>query len=164
LKRLTLVRHAKSSWSDPTLADHQRPLNHRGRHAARLMGKRLARRDSRPDLIVCSHARRALRTARILARRLDYPRRKILVTPQLYECAVQDLLKIVHGLQEKYPHVMLVGHNPQFMGLAQRLGSQITRMPTCCVVSLTFDTGRWASVGCKLLVRVESDYPKRGSE
>jgi phosphohistidine phosphatase len=78
MKTLFLIRHAKSSWDDTTLPDKDRPLNDRGRRDAPKMGERLAKRDVKPDLILSSPAVRALRTAEIIAKKLD-SRRKIVV-------------------------------------------------------------------------------------
>ena len=76
MKTLFLIRHAKSSWDDPALSDKDRPLGDRGRRDAPRMGKRLAKRNVRPDLILSSSARRALTTAEIIAKKLDYKRKE----------------------------------------------------------------------------------------
>src|SRR5437763_1654347 len=83
MKTLFLIRHAKSSWPDPALPDKDRPLGDRGRRDARKMGKRLAKRDVKPDLILSSPARRALKTARIIAKKLDYKRKDIVAADRL---------------------------------------------------------------------------------
>jgi len=163
LRTLYLVRHAKSSWSDPTLADHERPLSARGRRAARKMGRRLARRDLCPDLMLSSPAVRALKTARLLARRLCYARRDIIVDATLYACSSADLLRTVRSLDERFPQVMLIGHNPELTGLAHRFCKQITHMPTCAVARFTFDAVTWTDITRQPPVEVEFDYPKRPS-
>ena len=84
MKTLLLIRHAKSSWDDPALPDKDRPLNDRGRRDAPKMGKRLAKRGVKPDLILSSPALRALRTAEIIAKMLDYQRRDIVLNERLY--------------------------------------------------------------------------------
>ena len=76
MKTLFLIRHAKSSWDDAALPDKERPLNDRGRRDAPKMGERLAKRDVKPDLILSSPAVRALRTAEIIAKKLDYRRKR----------------------------------------------------------------------------------------
>jgi phosphohistidine phosphatase len=164
LKTLFLVRHAKSSWSDPTLADRERPLNARGRHAARDMGRRLAKAGVRPDLILSSPAVRASKTARIIARRLKYPRRHIVTNSTLYASTLADLLHSVQGLNDRFSLVMLVGHNPEIEALAHRFCTRITRMPTCAVARFSFDAGSWANIGSAALLEMQFDYPKRGHE
>jgi phosphohistidine phosphatase len=163
LKTLFLIRHAKSSWSDPALTDHERPLNARGRRAAKKMGRRLGKRDLLPDLIASSPAIRALKTARIMARKMHYPRRHIVVDEGLYACSADELLRAVHRLDDGLDVVMLFGHNPELETLAHRLCSEITRMPTCAYVRLAFDTQSWGDVGRVELLGMEFDYPGRGS-
>src|SRR6266576_332308 len=133
MKTLFLIRHAKSSWDDPALSDKDRPLSDRGRRDAPKMGKRLAKRDVKPDLILSSPARRALTTAEIIAKKLDYKLKHIVVDDRLYAGAVHDLLNVVHKLGDKLERVMLFGHNPELTEFAHRLSSEITRMPTCAV-------------------------------
>lgn len=164
MKTLFLVRHAKSSWSDPTLADRERPLAGRGRRAARKMGRRLAKRKVRPDLMVSSPATRALRTARIMARKLHYPPRQITVNDRLYACTFASLLRTVRTLRNRYRRVMLFGHNPQITDLARHFSGTIQRMPTGAVAGMTFDADAWADVGPDTLQRVEFDCPRKGRE
>jgi phosphohistidine phosphatase len=136
MKTLFLIRHAKSSWDDTALPDKDRPLSDRGRRDAPKMGKRLAKRDVKPDLILSSPARRALKTAKIIAKKLDYKRKNIVVEDRLYSGAVHDLLNVVQKLGDKLERVMLFGHNPELTELAHRLSSEITHMPTCAVAEL----------------------------
>src|SRR5213082_595510 len=96
MKRLFLIRHAKSRWDDPALPDKDRPLGDRGRRDARKMGKRLAKRDVKPDLIPSHQARRAIKTERIIAKQLDYKLQDIVVDDRLHARAVNDLLNVVH--------------------------------------------------------------------
>lgn len=161
MKTLILVRHAKSSWKDRTLPDKERPLNKRGERAARQMGRRLAKRAGRPALIISSPALRALRTARLLARRLDYSRRSIMIETCLYAHPLGDLLRIVQSLNDRYAHVMLIGHNPELTELAEHFCTAIMRMPTCAAASLTFDVASWADVNRQSLARMKFEYPKR---
>ena len=141
--------------------DRERPLTSRGRRAARKMGKRLAGGDERPDLLVSSPARRALKTARILARKLRYSRRRIVVDPALYSHSAQGLLRMVRALDERHACVMLIGHNPQLTALAHVFCSRIAHMPTCAVARLRFDAGSWSKISRSRLLRAALDYPKR---
>ena len=100
MKTLFLIRHAKSSWDDPALSDKDRPLGDRGRRDAPRMGKRLAKRDVKPDLILSSPARRALTTAEIIAKKLDYKRKDIVVDTRLYASTVDGLLNVRRGAME----------------------------------------------------------------
>jgi phosphohistidine phosphatase len=133
MKTLFLVRHAKSSWDDPALADKDRPLGARGKRDATKMGKRLAKREVKPDLILSSPAKRALSTAEIIADKLEYQLENIVVDSRLYSGAADDLFSVIRTLDDKLHGVMLFGHNPELTELAHRLSRQITRLPTCAV-------------------------------
>ena len=164
MKTLFLIRHAKSSRDDPSLADKDRPLNDRGKRDAPRMGKRLAKRDVKPDLILSSPTARALKTAEIIAKELDYKRKNILVDDRLYAVEADELLDVLHELGDKVRCAMLVGHNPEVTELAHRLSSKITHMPTCAVADFTFDAKSWSRIGKDEPVKVAFDYPKRAQE
>lgn len=125
------------------------------------MGKRLAKRDVKIDLIMSSPAIRAIATAEIIANKLDYKLKDIVVDPRLYPGAVDDLLNIIHKLDDKLGRVMLVGHNPALAELAQHLSSEITRLPTCAVAEFAFKAKSWPDVGKATLATVALDYPKK---
>jgi len=161
MKTLFLVRHAKSSRDDPTLPDRERPLNERGLHDAPVMGKRLAGRHAKPDLIMSSPARRALATAHLFADEIGYQHEKILVDERLYASSEENLLAVVRALDKTLEHVMLVGHNPEFTDLAHRLSSGIVDMPTCAVAEFRYDIQSWPQVGEVTPSKVRLDTPKK---
>ncbi len=161
MKTLFLIRHAKSSWDDTSLPDKDRPLNDRGKRDAAKMGERLARFDVKPDLIVSSPARRALTTAEIIAKKVDYKLSNIVMDDRLYAVDADDLLDVIRKLGDKSKRVMLFGHNPELTELAHRLSSKITRMPTCAVAEFTFDAKAWATIGEDKPTKATLDYPKR---
>src|SRR5256714_13995392 len=160
MKTLFLMRHEKSSCDDPAWSDKDRPLSDRGRRDAPKMGKRLAKRDVKPDLILSSPARRALTTAEIIPKKLDYKLKHIVVDDRLYAGAVHDLRNVVHKLGGKLERVMLFGHNPDLTELAHRLSSEITHMPTCAVAEFMFSAKSWSNIGKANLAKVALDYPK----
>lgn len=147
MKTLFLVRHAKSSWDDPALADKDRPLNERGKRDAPKVGERLAKAGAKPDLILSSPAKRALTTAEIIARKLGYKRKNIVVDDRLYAVESEILLDVIHQLDDGAECVMLFGHNPELTKLAHRLSGKICHMPTCAVAELTFDVKLWKRIG-----------------
>ena len=161
MKTLFLIRHAKSSWDNSALPDKDRPLNDRGRRDAPKIGDQLAKRDVKPDLMLSSPAVRALETAEIIAKKLDYKRKKIVIDDRLYAAAADDLLDVVHKLDDKLERVMLFGHNPELTELAHRLSSKITNMPTCAVAEFTFDAKSWSSIGRAKPAKVALGYPKK---
>ena len=97
MKTLFLVRHAKSSREDTRLPDKDRPLNDRGKRDAPKMGKRLAKRDVRPELILSSPAMRALTTAEMIAKKLDYKLKEIVVDDRLYPSDADEMLTSFTG-------------------------------------------------------------------
>jgi phosphohistidine phosphatase len=161
MKTLFLVRHAKSSRDDISLPDKDRPLDDRGKRDAPKMGERLAKRDARPDLILTSPARRARATAEIIARKLDYKLKDIVVDARLYAAAVDDLLEVIYGLDDELERVALFGHNPELTALAHRLSGEITDMPTCAIAEFTFNAKAWSNIGKATLEKVALDYPKK---
>jgi len=161
MKTLFLVRHAKSSWDDTALPDRERPLADRGKRDVDKMGKRLAKRDVKPDLIMSSPAVRALATAESIASRLGCKRKDIVVNDRLYAVEAEDLLDVIRGLGDKLEHVMLVGHNPALIELANDLSSEITQLPTCAIAEFTFDAKSWSDIGKAKPARVALDYPKK---
>lgn len=163
MKTLTLIRHAKSSWDDPQLADVDRPLNSRGQRDAPVMGDRVARRRLAPDLLLSSPARRALTTARVFAQALDYPAEAIRTNDDIYAAPGGVLLNILRSLDGSAHRVFLFGHNPGFTELANLLAREtaIDNVPTCGVVHLTLNIPDWAAIapGCGRVVFF--DYPKK---
>jgi phosphohistidine phosphatase len=147
MKTLFLVRHAKSSKDDPTLPDKKRPLNERGRRDAPKMGERLAKRDVEPDLMLSSPAVRALTTAQLFAEELHYKAKNIVVDDRLYASTADDLLEVIHELDDAHKRVMVFGHNPEMSDLAHRLSAKIGDMPTCAVAEFEFDSKSWTAVG-----------------
>lgn len=162
MKTLILVRHAKSSWDDPALPDHERPLNDRGRRDAPKMGERLAKRGIRPDLILSSSAVRALTTARIIAEKIGYAPDAIVVDRRIYGAQVSSLLYLIQELDDAHAQVMIFGHNPELTELAHRFSEDIEDMPTCAVVELTFDVKRWVDVVDSRPIEARFDTPKKG--
>jgi len=161
MKTLFLVRHAKSSHDDPTLPDQDRPLDDRGRRDAPTIGKRLAKRDVKPDLLLSSPALRALTTARLIAEEIDFKRKDIVVDDRLYASSPDDLLSVIRALDNRLDRVMLFGHNPEFSDLAHRLSSEIVDMPTSAVAEYTFDVKSWSGVGEVEPVKAVLDYPTK---
>lgn len=148
MKILYLMRHAKSSWSFDDLSDEQRPLNDRGRDDAPRMGQALAKRDIKLDLLVSSTAVRALTTAALVAKEIDYNHEQIRVLPGIYEASLDMLLSVIHELPDEADSVLLVGHNPTITDVVNHLApSPLSEdMATAAIASLHFQTEHWADV------------------
>ena len=160
-RTLILVRHAKSSWDSHDLPDTERPLADRGKRDAPMMGKRLAKQQGKPDLILSSPARRALTTAEIIASELGYMTKDIVVDDRLYATDPETLLAVIGGFNDKLKCVMLFGHNPEISELAHRLSTDIALLPTCSVAQFTFESKSWATIGSVKAEKVFLDYPKK---
>ena len=163
MKVLILVRHAKSSWDDPDLADIDRPLNKRGKKDAPEMGQRLLRQGIMPDLMISSPAKRARSTAKKIAKQLGFPKEKIQLAGDIYEAGPENLLRLIRNIQENPGILMLFGHNPGITEFANDLtGIDIHNIPTCGIVSIEFDVDDWQQVESKKGKLVSFDYPKKG--
>lgn len=162
MKQLTIVRHAKSSWKDPGLADHDRPLNKRGERDAPVMGDRLAARGYRPQLVISSSANRALTTAMAIADAVGYPANEIVVDERIYGIGVDRLITLVQEVEDTVDNVMVFGHNPTMTEIIGHLSSvPLDNLPTCGVARLVFGFDTWAGLGDELAVEVDIDYPKK---
>jgi phosphohistidine phosphatase len=119
MRQLLLLRHAKSSWDDPRLSDHARPLNARGRRSASAMADAMRELGLAPDVVLVSSARRTLQTLEALAPIEGSP----LVEPMdaLYLAAWPSLLDVLRGVRETARSVLLIGHNPGLHELALAL-------------------------------------------
>lgn len=164
MKTLTLVRHAKSSWKDSSLADRERPLNKRGEHDAPLMARRVAEAGIRPSLIVSSPAVRAWRTAKAVATEIGYPLEFLQRESDLYLASLQDILDVLVAQDEKFNSMMLVGHNPGLTTFANYLVPGVTNnVPTAGVVSVNIDQDDWNLYEQPVAELVLFDYPKKNA-
>jgi len=160
-KILYLVRHAKSSWKDPWLADRDRPLNKRGRRSAPDMGRRMLVQGHRPDLIVSSPAKRALSTARNIAKELDCDVSDIVSDENLYFSGIGGMRSVLEELDDRYQKVMMVGHNPAMTMLMNILGNtSVANMPTCAIAVIGFDIASWADLYSADGDLLGYDFPK----
>jgi phosphohistidine phosphatase len=159
VRRLWLLRHAKSAWDDPGIPDHDRPLAPRGRAAASRVAEHLDRIAVRPRLVRCSSARRARETLAIILPGLG-DELTIEVDPALYTFSGAQLLEVVLELPPAHPEVMLVGHNPAMEDLASALardGEALLALrekyPTGALAGLELDVDAWADAapGCARL-------------
>ena len=147
MKTLFLVRHAKSSWDNPSLSDFDRPLNKRGKHDAPFMGKLLKSKDIIPDFIVSSSAVRAVTTARHFAEAFEIPKNLIQLEENLYDAEIKDILTVIRGCDDQYNSLMLFGHNPGLTECANYLCQHpIDNIVTAGVYSIGFNVGTWKKV------------------
>lgn len=143
---LYLLRHAKSSWDDPTLADRQRPLAPRGRRDAKLIAKHLRRAGREPELVLCSSAVRTRETLELV--RPAFAGATVTIEDELYGASSDELLARIRLVPDVVSSVMLIGHNPGLQELAQALasaGDELDRLeakfPTAALATLAVPTG-----------------------
>lgn len=160
-KTLYLVRHAKSSWSDPSLSDRERPLNKRGRRTAPDMGSRLAVKGHQPDLIISSPAKRARMTAKTIAKALNYDKSEIVTDESMYFLGVGGMLTMLEGVDDRYQKVMIVGHNPAMTSLLNSLcDASVDNMPTCAVAVIGYNMTSWSALRSSEGDLLDYDFPK----
>ena len=161
MKRLYLVRHAKSSWDSDALSDFDRPLNKRGKRDAPRMGEHLLQvRKVAPDVMVSSPARRARSTARRLAKALGYPEDRIVWHDDIYGGGADAILACIRQATADR-ELMVIGHNPDLTYLARMLsGEPVDNMPTCGVFCVDFEVDAWADVAEGRGKKVFFDAPK----
>ena len=154
VRQLLLLRHAKSSWDDPHLSDHSRPLNARGRDAAAAMRDAVRALDLCPDVVLVSSARRTLQTLEAL---LPFPETPIIEPMDaLYLATAPQMLAVLNNVAETVRSVLLVGHNPGMHDLAQMLTGSArdpsdakhlaARYPTGALAEFTVP-GPWRTLG-----------------
>ncbi|MDQ2067483.1 histidine phosphatase family protein [Xinfangfangia sp. CPCC 101601] len=163
MKRLILTRHAKSSWDDPLMADHDRPLNARGKAAAADLGQWLASRGYVPEEVLCSDALRTRNTFSGVAPAL--PGAPVLeLKPSLYHAGPDVMMAVLR--QAKADCVMMIGHNPGIAEFAHRLVSKtpispdFRRYPTGATLVVEFGIEDWAEVGFGQAVTLDFVVPR----
>ena len=145
MKKLYILRHAKSSWDQSELADFDRALNHRGLVAAPFMGELIARKEYLPDLIISSPAKRARQTA-VIVKESSGANAELKFDERIYEASPQALRQIVSELEEETNSVMLVGHNPGIEGFIRFLTGSQEPMPTAAFASITLNIDKWSDL------------------
>jgi phosphohistidine phosphatase len=143
MKKLLLLRHAKSSWDDVSLPDFDRPLNERGQRAAPLVGKFMREKKIRPDLVICSPAKRTRETIALVlkAAGIEPPLR---YDERIYEASVGQLVEVVSQIEDDKTEVMLVGHNPGFENLLERFTGETVRIPTATLARIALNAEKWS--------------------
>ena len=162
MKRVFLIRHAKSSWSNPGLSDFDRPLNNRGYSDAPMMAKKLAEKIGDIDLIVSSTALRAKETAeRIVADNgIDY--KELEFSDRLYHASPDRILNLIADTSERYNSIAIVGHNPGLTELANNCSNvTIDNLPTTGIFAVEFSIETWDEILNSTGSLLFFDYPKR---
>lgn len=147
MKKLYLVRHAKSSWKDTSLHDKDRPLKTKGINDAYKIAERIASRNVYPELILSSSATRAWHTARIMSDVLQYPINRIRVKDTLYECNKNSIFNELSLTTTDIESVMLIGHDPSLTNFANFfLPKPKEKIPTSSILHFEFDCDEWSEL------------------
>lgn len=149
MKTLFIMRHAKSSWTELSLADIDRPLNERGLRAAPFMGELMAREGFAPTIILSSPAVRAKQTALLVKQAGDLDA-EIRFEHRIYEASPNGLRQVVSEINDDYASAMLVGHNPGIEGFIRHLTGTLEPMPTAALAVIELDIDNWSAedAGC----------------
>jgi phosphohistidine phosphatase len=152
MKRLYLLRHAKSSWKDDSLPDHDRPLAGRGRRAAKAIARHLRQQGIEPELVLCSSARRARETLDRVEPALG--KSTVRIEDGLYAASASMLLDRLRSVADTVESVMLIGHNPGLQDLALGLARPsphaddlATKYPTAALATLELSASTWRELG-----------------
>ncbi|MCP4357587.1 MAG: histidine phosphatase family protein [Chloroflexi bacterium] len=145
MKTLLIMRHAKSSWSNSCLSDHERPLNGRGKRDAPRMGHLLKNEEMVPDLIISSTAERALTTAEMTALACDFAG-EMQITHRFYHAGPATYLELLSGVADQFEQVMVVGHNPGMAELVAYLTGYKTRFTTANIAHVELPINSWADL------------------
>ncbi|MBC8312773.1 MAG: histidine phosphatase family protein [Candidatus Cloacimonetes bacterium] len=147
MKKLYVIRHAKSSWADISLSDFERPLKKRGKKDAPLIGKILNEEEEKPDLILSSSANRAISTAKKIAKELKIDKEKIVKMNKLYAADLDDIIDILSELSNEINVVYIFGHNPELFYLVLFLCDRvIEKLPTCAVAAINLQIEDWGKI------------------
>lgn len=147
MKTVYLIRHGKAADRELNGPDVERTLTERGIEDSSAIGRRLRKEGVKPSIIVSSPAPRALQTARIVAKQLNFKKKSIITNDDMYEQEDNVLLNILHELNDEHETVILVGHNPSFADFAHFLVSGFAKeIPTCGVVGIRCNVATWKEV------------------
>jgi len=156
---LLLVRHAKSSWSNTSLTDFDRPLNKRGVSNAPLMGQRIREYGLHLDAIITSTAKRAQETSKLIAKEMAYEIEDIDLESDLYHASREVFINILSKQQNR--NIAMVGHNPGIQDFSYWLSSEPTvNFPTCGVIHISFSLDNWTEISKNSGKAMRFEYPK----
>jgi phosphohistidine phosphatase len=161
MKKVLIIRHAKSSWATIGQRDFDRPLNERGLHDAPEMARRLIRKNVWIDAFISSEANRALTTTKRMMKEMKMSDDQLIVQPELYHAPPSVILSSIQKADEHYKTIAVVCHNPGITEFANMIqGLSIDNVPTCGILALQADVKEWKEISIKNLRYDFFDYPK----
>lgn len=158
MKTLILLRHAKSSWKNPSFSDYERPLNQRGKNDAQLIAKILNKKQIKIDLIISSGAKRAIDTAIFFAKELNLETK---VLDDLYLASSKNIIKIIYNIDDETNSVIIVAHNPGLTDLVNEISNYpLENLPTSGLIAFSID-GKWKDFGRQNCNFLFFEFPKK---
>lgn len=149
MRTLLLMRHAKSSWSDPELTDHQRPLNRRGRRAAKRMGHLLVDEDLVPALILCSTSRRTRETVDLM--QVGFPHVcQVEFTDELFHASPEQIVSEITEVDDEVSRLLVVTHNPGLEELIGDWSGDDLHIPTGAIAEYELPILTWSHVSARM--------------
>ncbi|MBU1642234.1 histidine phosphatase family protein [bacterium] len=142
MKTLMILRHAKSSWKEEHLSDHDRPLNKRGRRDAPKMGELIGKKGLQPQLIICSGAKRARETVELVTSAFGY-KGELRFSEELYAAASAAYISVLKELDDRYERVMVVGHNPGLEEMLEGFTKEEQTLPTAALAQVALPIQKW---------------------
>jgi phosphohistidine phosphatase len=162
MKRLYVIRHAKSRKDIPGITDKERPLSSKGARAAHTIGRRLKKQGVAIAAFYASPAKRALDTARLIAKEIGFPRKDIKIISSLYASNIPRLIKVIKDVDDIVYSAAIFGHNPELLDLMNYLTPlTLEKFPTCAVFGIDLNIDSWRRVSRKKGEIVLSERPKK---
>ena len=145
MRKLILVRHCKSSWSDLSLSDYDRPLNARGKNDGMIMSKYLSEKFKNIDMLLSSSSNRTKLTSEFFINRMKFKNKKF--TDRLYHASEFDIINILKSLENKINSILIIGHNPGFTELVNFLSDiNLYNLPTTGIVVFNLRISNWSDI------------------
>lgn len=162
MKNLLIIRHAKSSWDDPELDDHERPLNKRGLNDAPLMGNILTEYNLKLDKVYSSTAKRARMTIEIIANIIGITDTTIEFSSELYNASRREILNFLRRIPDELKTVAIVGHNPGLTDIVRFLLYDFDyELPTCAIVCMELEITSWSELKSGVGTLKFFEFPKK---
>jgi phosphohistidine phosphatase len=163
MKKLLLIRHAKSSWDNIATSDFERPLNDRGKRDAPMMAKRLLNRNIDIDAFVSSPAKRARKTAELFIEEFKKDKNEIILVDELYAAVADTFFDIISAIPDQYSTIAVFSHNQGITDFSNMLTTtRIDDMPTCSIFAVDIDIQNWKEFKGAKKNFWFFDYPKSG--
>jgi phosphohistidine phosphatase len=162
VRNICFVRHAKSNWDHPGLADFDRPLDKRGLHDAPMMAKKMKELHLNADFIITSGANRAKSTAEFFKKEFDIPADHFVVNNRIYEAAPETIFSVIRETPDTARFLYVFGHNPTFTWVANSIsGVHIDNVPTCGIVHVQAMLTSWSQFKPEYAGFIGFHYPKQ---